>query len=180
MEPKVTRGDRKLHLSYEVPHRIHAAHIYPITAPNGSTVAIYGHESGIRILWRGGRRRQDQDNHRAGQTSNSGSGNQDVIVIDDDEDMQERTSATDASYEDGEEEQDPDCPYPSVLQMVDVDIGTEVLHLTVPVMPSALPSATNKMMRSHGLVVAACADGQQRVLRFSLAPPTDIEKQTTA
>ncbi|RMY75451.1 hypothetical protein D0863_02588 [Hortaea werneckii] len=180
MEPKVTRGDRKLHLSYEVPHRIHDAHIYPITAPNGSTVAIYGHESGIRILWRGGRRRQDRDNHRFGQTSNTRSGNQDVIVIDDDEDMQEPASVADASYEDGEEEQDSDCPYQSILQMVEVDIGTEVLHLTVPVMPSALPSARNKTMRSHGLVVAGCADGQQRVLRFSLAPPTDSEKQTTA
>ncbi len=38
--------------SYQLPHRIHTAKIYPLTAPNGLLVIVYGHENGLRVVWR--------------------------------------------------------------------------------------------------------------------------------
>jgi hypothetical protein len=58
MEPRVTKGERKLHLAYDLPHRVHCARIYPVQCQNGSTLVIYGHGQGVKILYRGGRRPQ--------------------------------------------------------------------------------------------------------------------------
>ena len=38
--------------SYDLPHRIHVAKVYTLTAPDGSTVIVYGHENGIRAVWK--------------------------------------------------------------------------------------------------------------------------------
>ncbi|KAK5126310.1 hypothetical protein LTR85_010546 [Meristemomyces frigidus] len=182
MEPRVTKRDRKLHLSYELPHRIHCSHIYPVTAPNGSTVIVYGHERGLRILWRGGRRRKTSGPQASHPQPNGARRNKDVIVIDDDEedDVQAppKGHSEKGEYEADEDEQDPDCPYPAIIEEVDVDLGTEVLALAIPTLPSSASSRTTNALRSHAVVAASCADGSQKVLHFALAPPALESKHT--
>ena len=64
MEPRVSKRERKLQLAYDLPHRIHCARIYPAQCANGSTLVLYGHEQGIRVLYRGGRRPKHSDSSR--------------------------------------------------------------------------------------------------------------------
>lgn len=92
--------------------------------------------------------------------------------------MQERTNAGNKEYEDLEDEEDPDCPYPSILQHVDVDLGTEALHVAVPRLPNSAYSRSNSTFGTHGVLAVACSDGCQRVLSFPLAPPTDADKES--
>ncbi|KAK3112287.1 hypothetical protein LTR53_011595 [Teratosphaeriaceae sp. CCFEE 6253] len=126
--------------SYDLPHRTHSAHIYPIRAPNGSTLIIYAHDRGITLVWRGGRRRKDVQStpprasgtsHHQGITAAVGSS------------AELAHQALDHQLEDEEDELDPDCPYPKIIHTVDVDLGAEVLRLAVP----SLPSSLGKMSR---------------------------------
>ncbi|KXT03749.1 hypothetical protein AC578_743 [Pseudocercospora eumusae] len=165
VQPRVTKRHEKLHLSYELPHRIHCSLISPLTAPNGSTLIFYGHQNGLRILWRGGRRRRRQN---AAAHSNGTNGM--VELLDDEE------------FEDNEEEQDPDCPHPSIIQHLSVDFGNvtnpvAILHL-------ATTSITNNTAAPHilkdtAIVAAASSDGKLRLLLIPLSPPSDHTKEQT-
>jgi hypothetical protein len=160
--------------SYELNHRIYASHIYPVTAPNGSTAIIYGHDRGLRILWRGGRRPKAQPSPQpATRQWPNGSSKKDVIAIDDsDEEVQpQATESKQEQWEAEEDELDPDCPYPDMLQEVDVDLDAEVLRIAVPQLPTAPSQRSGKMLKAHGVIAVACADGTQRVISFALAPP---------
>ena len=64
MEPRIVKRERKLQLAYDLPHRIHCARIYPAQCANGSTLVLYGHDQGIRVLYRGGRRPKHSDSSR--------------------------------------------------------------------------------------------------------------------
>lgn len=86
----------------------------------------------------------------------------------------------DEDYDDDEDEQDPDCPYPNILQEVDVNLDAEVLRLAIPILPSSNSSRTIHALQSHGVVAVACGDGSQRVLQFPLAPPSDAAKKDFA
>ena len=133
---------------------------------------LYGHERGLRILWRGGRRRkQPSTAHTASQTN--GARDHDPIVIDDDDDeprIEEQTAAED-EYETDEEEQDSDCPYPAIIQDVEVVPGKEVLHMAVPTLPSSTLSHMPSLMRSNLVVALACSDGRVLLVAMPLAPP---------
>lgn len=58
MELRVAKRERKLQLTYDLPHRIRCARIHPTPCSNGSTLVLYGHDQGLRVLYRGGRRPQ--------------------------------------------------------------------------------------------------------------------------
>jgi hypothetical protein len=166
--------------SYLLPHRIHSAHVYPVTAPNGSTLIIYGHERGLRVLWRGGRRRRES---RATRTNGTWSDTIDLTGGGDDEDDNSATAvqqrqAPDDRFEAAEEEQDADCPFAAIIQHLDIDLGTAdkpkgALRVAVPTInPTAVPV---KLLRTTAIVAVACADGKVVVLSIPLLPPADAE-----
>ncbi|KAK5701434.1 hypothetical protein LTR17_022593 [Elasticomyces elasticus] len=167
MEPRVSKRERKLHLSYDLPHRLHSAQLYPIPAPNGSTIVIYAHDRGLRLLWRGGRRRRERSR------TNGSAQDQDIIIIDDDDDEPQLQE----ELEDDEDELDPDCPYPPITSSVDIDFEAEVLHLAIPALPPLLrkTDALNK----YGAVAISLSDGSQRVITFDLLPPTSAKDYAT-
>ena len=161
--------------SYNLPHRIHTAHIYPVTAPNGSTLIIYGHERGLRVLWRGGRRR------KAAQAAYSnGTQPETIDLISDDEETttKEQEKPKDDQFEAAEEEQDEDCPFPGVIQDLDIEFGDKekpkgALRVAVPTInPKAVPV---KLLKTTAIVAVACTNGEVAVLSIPLSPPTDDE-----
>lgn len=165
-----------LRFSYELPHRIHSAQLYPVPAPNGSSVLIYGHGSGLRILWRGGRRRKEIPPVSTSAQPNGTGKRSVVIVIDDDEDeARPEKEGQDELFEEEEEELDTDCPYPSVIQDVDVMMDTQVLHVTVPSFPASALRKSDTLSR-HAAIAVSCSDGTQRVVAFDLLPPTNAER----
>lgn len=188
MEPVVTTHGKLAQLRYELPHRVHDAHVYPVRAPNGSTVVLYAHESGVGILWRGGRplKSAPSPSKQAAKppAKVNGTSNDAVMIIDsDDEDEPPAKTAVPpkAEYEDEEEELDPDQPYPSIIQHLRLSLDTEVLHIAIPHVPaiSALrPASTVPAIFSSKIVfTVACADYSIRIITLPLDPPSDAAKQ---
>jgi hypothetical protein len=138
MEPRVTKRERKLQLAYDLPHRIRCARIYPVQGSNGSTLVLYGHDQGIKLLYRGGHRPQ-------------------------------HTSSNQTNFEDDEDETDPDTPYSNIIQEIDLNLGSTVLHIATPSLPSQA-SQRPAIARDDAIVAVHTADRKISVLRIPLAP----------
>ncbi|KAK6593817.1 hypothetical protein H4I95_11209 [Botrytis cinerea] len=140
--PRVSKNSQNTQLSYELPHRVHTTKVYPLPSPNGSTIILQGNETGVKIIWRGGRpfKLQREINPKTTQTNGANK----VISLDSDEDEPSKPPFEDKpEFEDEEEEIDPRRPYPSILQTLDLQFGTDVLHI------SLLPSSTLKADGTH-------------------------------
>ena len=150
MEPRVIKKERKLQLAYDLPHRIHCARIYPARCTNGSTLVIYGHDQGIRLLYRGGRRPKHADSGRT-------------------------------EFEDEEDETDPDTPYANIIQVMELNLGSTVLHIATPSLPSQA-SQRPAITKDHAIVAVHTADKKVGVLRIPLTPcaPRDVRNVADA
>jgi hypothetical protein len=162
------------------------ATIYPAKAPNGSTILIYGHETGVGIAWRGGRplkKTQAAPAQAAKPAKVNGASNDAIMIIDSDDEepaKPESQPVAEAEFEDDDEELDPDQPYPSFIQHLRLALNTEVLHIAVPRIPtvsSLRPAETIPAIFSNKMVFAVtCADCTVRVITLSLSPPSDAAK----
>jgi hypothetical protein len=173
---------------YELPHRVHASTIYPVKAPNGSTIVLYGHETGVGILWRGGRplkKSASAPKQPAKPAKVNGTSNDTIMIIDSDDDEPVKAAAPqplpEAEFEDEEEELDPDQPYSSLVQQLSLTLHTEVLHIAVPQIPTlstlrpadTVPPVFGKML----FFTVACADSTIRVITLPLSPPPGVAKE---
>lgn len=165
--------------SYELPHRIYAARIYPLPTPNGSALLIYAHDHGLRILWRGGRRRREPSATRSPPRTN-GVDHGEMIVIDDSDNEAEKED--DNAWEAEEEELDSDCPCPQIIEDMDIVVGSDasrpdgcaVLHLEVPTLHQSVSTPT--LLKKVAVVAISCADGTTQLLQIPLAPPSAATK----
>ncbi|KAF2500671.1 hypothetical protein BU16DRAFT_254873 [Lophium mytilinum] len=183
MKPQVSSSGRAAQLSYELPHRIYDAKIYPVKAPNGSTVIIYAHENGVRIIWRGGRPLKHvalpKEQPKPAKVNGTG---KDVIMVIDDSDEDETPAETE--FEEEVEELDPEAPYPTFIQQIDLALNVEVLHIAVPKIPEVTPIRPADSMPpifSDKIVFAvACVDYDIRIITLPLSPPSHANKATPA
>ncbi|KAL2860177.1 hypothetical protein BJX68DRAFT_251926 [Aspergillus pseudodeflectus] len=194
--PLVRARDDGLQLSYQLPHRVYAAQGYPIIAPNGSSIVIYGYDDGLKVIWRGGKPFSDRTPTplKQDKPSKPSRSNDDAIMIldSDDESMadtrrdeEESNVEAESRFEEEDPEVDPAHPYESVLRQLDIPIGSRVIELAVPRVLSEtarspldpFPAILNKSI----VVSAVCADYSTRVVTLPLAPPhptqTDIATQ---
>lgn len=157
---------------------------YPVLAPNGSTIIIYGYDNGIRIVWRGGRPFLHSPVKNESQTEQpvKAQDNDDSVMIidsDDDEPAPASSSAQQGDefgdFEDQETEIDPSHPYEPVIRYVDVHFGSRALDLAVP---SLLPEKDRSLgynvppvLTQSIVVTAVCADSKLRVVTLPLSPP---------
>lgn len=187
MKPIITTAGKSAQLRYDLPHRVQDAHIYPVKAPNGSTIVLYAHGTGVGILWRGGRPLKKtapapKQAPKKPAPKVNGTGHDVVMIIDSDDDDKPAKSAPppQAEFEDDEEELDPDQPYPSIIQHLRLALNAEVLHIAIPSVPtiSALRQAnTVPAIFSKKIVfTVACADLSIRVITLPLSPPSDASK----
>lgn len=161
--------------------------MYPVKAPNGSTVILYGSENGVGILWRGGRPlKQPAPRAKApARSSSKVNGTKEAIVIIDSDDDEPAKAAPvpppQAEFEEEEEELDPSCPYPSIVQQLRLPLNTEVLHIAVPPVPKPselLPGETLPPIFSEKIVFAvACSDFTVRIISLPLSPPPNAVKE---
>ncbi|KAI8939653.1 hypothetical protein NX059_003410 [Plenodomus lindquistii] len=187
MKPIVATKGKTTQLRYELPHRVHASTIYPIKAPNGSTIILYAFDSGVGVLWRGGRplkKAAPAPKQPTKPAKVNGTSNDVIMLIDSDDDEPAKAAAPtlpEAEFDDDDEELDPDQPYPSFVQQVRLALNTEVLHIAVPQIPtvSALrPADTVPSIFNNKMVFAvACADSTTRVITLPLSPPPDVAKE---
>lgn len=172
--------------SYELPHRVHDSTIYPVKAPNGSTIILYGHETGVGIVWRGGRSLKNAPPllKQPAKPAKVNGTNDAIMIIDSDDDEPAKSTAPPpppAEFEEEEEELDPDQPYPSFIQQLRLSLNTQVLHIAVPQIPtvsSLRPADSVPPIFSHKMVFSvACADSTIRVITLPLNPPSNAAKE---
>ncbi|KAI9851966.1 MAG: hypothetical protein M1838_002255 [Thelocarpon superellum] len=178
-QPRLSRSDRLFQLSYELPHRVHVARVYPVRSPNGSAVIVYGHANGLRILWRGGRPFQAPAETASSQPETSNGAGSDVIMIIDSDEDEPGKGASAPPVEEGfeaEELMDPCAPFPPIIQYLDLPLGTEVLQLSFPPVPPEAAHTSHSsvpLMMAHKLfMVAACSDQTVRLISLPLTPPS--------
>ncbi|KAL1984570.1 hypothetical protein VTN96DRAFT_8872 [Rasamsonia emersonii] len=190
--PLVRRRDDGLQLSYQLPHRVYAAKPYPVLAPNGSAIVIYGYENGLRIIWRGGRSflplQKPAVSEKSEERQPNGTHDDAVMIIDsDDEEPAPEPAKVEqpaVQFEDEETEVDASHPYEQILRHIDIPLGMKVLGVAVPsFLPEkarssleAFPPILTKMI----VVSAICADSSTRVVVVPLTPPhpTNTEPST--
>ncbi|KAF2623370.1 hypothetical protein BU25DRAFT_177902 [Macroventuria anomochaeta] len=188
MQPIATTKGKLTQLRYELPQRVHAATIYPVKAPNGSTILLHAHDTGVSVIWRGGRplKKTAPPPKQAPKPQKvNGASDDAVMIIDSDDDEPAKPAPAQsmprAEFEEEEEELDPDQPYPSIVQQVHLSFNTEVLHIAVPQVPtvSALrPAETIPAIFSKKLVfTATCADSTIRVVTLPLSLPPHAARE---
>lgn len=167
---------------YNLSRRIHDVKTYPAQSPQGATILIYGHETGVTIVWRGGRRfKPSQKPAPAKQHQNGGSADAGVMVIDsDDEELAAKTTRA-AAFVDKPEFEAPteEAPHPEIIQTLDLTLGTSVLHVAVlPDSPNtASGAATGAALLGDKLVFAvSCASNDAYVIVLPSTPPSPESK----
>lgn len=154
--------------SYEVPHIIHDCLVYPRSSANGSTVIVYGHETGLRVVWYAGR------NYKAPVPSapkiNGNKTDSTVIDLDDDDDS-ESTPPKHPGFEAEYEEVDPSAPFYQVLRHLDIPLGSAALTIAAPHLPYELPEESPSILEDNIIVAAGCADFVVRTIAIPLQPP---------
>ncbi|KAF9892034.1 hypothetical protein FE257_002440 [Aspergillus nanangensis] len=189
--PLVRPRDGGLQLSYRFPHRVYSAKGYPVLAPNGSSIIVYGYEGGLKVTWRGGRHfaaghpqpPNDTTPHKPKFTNG---GDDAIMIIDSDEEQATEPPKKPEPiyhYEDEEPEVDPTYPYEDVLRQLDIPLGSRVLQLAVPrIAPETarssldpFPPALTEVM----IIAAVCADHSTRIVTLPLAPPHPSQHATS-
>jgi hypothetical protein len=179
--------------SYQLPHRVYAAKAYPVLAPNGSAIVVYGYENGLRIVWRGGRpflpqQKPSVADQKEDKQANGGTNDDAVMIIDSDDEEEPAPAPPKAEptvqFDDEEAEVDPSYPYEHILRHIDIPFGTKVLGVAVPsFLPAkarssleAFPPILTKMI----VVSTICADSSTRVVAVPLTPPhpTNVDPST--
>jgi hypothetical protein len=167
----VTITDAKRDFSYDLPHRAYDAQIYPIIAPNGSTIIIYGHRDGLTVIWRGGR--PFKQSFEPGTSSKSN----EVITIpndDDEDDVADPPQTGLAAFDEEEPEFDPEAPYDEIVHTEEVPFDVEVHRIALPRIPSTGKAHTGysvpPILDQKMVIAAACADGSVRLVTVDLTP----------
>ncbi|CAD6579710.1 MAG: hypothetical protein ASARMPREDX12_009343 [Alectoria sarmentosa] len=180
MKPNIRALDGLLQICYDLPHRVHTSKSYPLPSPNGSTILVYGHEQGLRVVWRGGRPFKHQPAPEEKKPKSNGATEDAIMIVDPDQEAPETSeqppSQDDPSLEEENGDFDGSEPYEPIVQNLDLALGVEALHLAFPHLPvdaqrSGLESLP--ILFSQKLVLAvACSDFSVRVILIPLLPPS--------
>lgn len=169
--------------SYNLNHRIYAIQTYPVLSPQGATILIYGHENGITIVWRGGQRfKPEPEEAERGPTKQNGKPpSESVVVIG--SDGEEAAPAAKKSFigePQFEESVDEDASYPEVVQTLDLEFGTAILHLAaIPLTPCTAEDAAwggTDILRDRMVFAASCATRHVFLITLPLVPPSPLKK----
>ncbi|KAI8964168.1 hypothetical protein F5Y11DRAFT_112147 [Daldinia sp. FL1419] len=184
--PRVRRTAQNTQYTYTLTRRIHAVQTYPVLSPQGATILIYGHESGVTIVWRGGRRFKPEvfkEAERGLTSKQNGNPPADAVMIIDSDDEDTTPAVNGASFVDDpqfEESLDEDAPYPEVVQTLDLEFGTAVFHLAaLPLTPCTAEDAAwggTDILKDRMVFAASCATREVFLITLPLVPPSPLSK----
>ncbi|PSR85678.1 hypothetical protein BD289DRAFT_453182 [Coniella lustricola] len=187
LKPRVRHTAQNTQYTYNVNRRIHDVKTYPILSPQGSSVLLYGHEDGVTVVWRGGRRLKPAkpQAHAAASSKPNGAAEDDAVMIidSDEEDTAAPAATTSAAFVDRPEFENEvvtdTAGYPEIIQTLDLALGTDVFHIAVlPIAPRpAGQTMEDTSILSEMMVFAVtCASGSVFVLTLPLIPPSHDSK----
>ncbi|KAJ5885274.1 hypothetical protein N7495_009784 [Penicillium taxi] len=179
--PLVRTREGCLQLSYRLPHRVNAAKGYPLRAPNGSSIIIYGSDKGLKVVWRGGRQFSELKSPEISRQDKNASdnGGDTVMIIDSDDEAEAEAPPSQElpryEFSSQESEVDPSFPFEPILRQIDIHLGSEILDLAIPrVLSEESRSPLDPfppILKTTIIVAAVCADLSTRILTLPLCPP---------
>ncbi|KAG6036004.1 hypothetical protein E4U19_003940 [Claviceps sp. Clav32 group G5] len=182
--PRIRRVGQTTQFTYNLSRRVNDVQTYPLQSPQGATIFVYGHENGITIVWRGGRRFKTQKRKQNTETKQNGSSEDTVMVIDSDDEQQQPAKAQQAQtfvdvpqFEDELEQ----GPYPDIVQTLDLSLGTAVLHIAVLSVTGTdglddKQSAAGQLLSEKIVLAVSCVTSDVYVITVPLTPPSPESK----
>ncbi|KAK4186934.1 nucleoporin NUP37 [Podospora australis] len=179
--PRTRRTPQNTQHTYSLGRKVHDVKTYPVQSPQGATILIYGHENGITVTWRGGRRLKEPSPTTKNDKQNGSSTSDAVMIIDSDD---EASAATPAAFHDKPQFQeasnaDSTSP-PEIAQTLDLAFGTAVLGVAVLPMPNLAPedAAWNgaTILQEKMVFAVTCASTEVYVVTLPLTPPSHESK----
>ncbi|TDZ36895.1 Nucleoporin NUP37 [Colletotrichum spinosum] len=181
--PRVRRTSQNTQYTYNLSKRIHDVKTYPVQSPQGATILLYGHDNGVTIAWRGGRRFKPVKKQLSPPEKQNGATDDAVMIIDsDDEQPPAKAAKATSSFTDKPEfeEIEEQTPYPEVIQTLDLSLGTAALHLAVlPMTPCPSEDAAwcgAEALKEKIVFTVACATNELYVVTLPLTPPSPESK----
>ncbi|KAJ8129957.1 hypothetical protein O1611_g3672 [Lasiodiplodia mahajangana] len=181
---RVRRTAQNTQYTYNLPRRIHTVHTYPVLSPQGATILLYGHENGVTLVWRGGRRFKSQIREAAENGANgkqNGKPPQDAVMIIDSDD-EEDAAAKDplAGQPQFEEDFDDESTYPEIVQTLDLEFDAAVSHIsTLPLTPCLAEDASwegTEILKEKIIFTISCATREVYLVTLPLVPPSPLSK----
>jgi hypothetical protein len=139
--------------SYELPHRVHLAKVYPFKDPSGLTAVVYGHETGLTVVWKGQEGLHSKEEYVPLKFSGA------------------------SGAEEQDSQQEGLQAHESIVFHLDVHMSTPVLDLCFPPV-SLSEDCTPHILCDYVTVVAACSDMRVRVVRIPLRPERVSQPET--
>ena len=169
--------------SYNLNRRIHDIQTYPYLSPQGATILIYSHDSGITIQWRGGRRLKAQYQSKPAPHSKANGAQEDSVMIIDSDEEEPRAKSSAVKFEDKplfeDEADDDDNGEP--VQTLDLTFGTAVMKVAVMPVPAEVgEDATKKQAPILGdkmVFAVSCITNDVYLVTTPLTPPSNEAKQ---
>ncbi|KAF3763301.1 hypothetical protein M406DRAFT_48515, partial [Cryphonectria parasitica EP155] len=172
---------------YNLNRRIHDIKTYPALSPQGSSIVLYGHENGVTVVWRGGRRlkpakTQPPKTTPGSKPNGSTVGADDAVMIldSDDEEPAPAAPATFVDRPEFEKEAVEDVlGYSEIIQTLDLALGTDVLHIAVLSLtprPGGESSGDTAILSDRMVFAITCAAGPAYVITLPLTPPSHDSK----
>ncbi|KAF6822580.1 hypothetical protein CMUS01_11031 [Colletotrichum musicola] len=181
--PRVRRTSQNTQYTYNLSRRIHDVKTYPVQSPQGATILLYGHDNGVSIVWKGGRRFKPVKKQPSPPEKQNGATDDAVMIIDSDDDAPPaKSSKASAPFTDKPEFEDAqeDGPYPEIIQTLDLSLGTAALHLAVlPITPCPAEDAAwggADVLKEKMVFTVACATNEVYVVALPLTPPSPESK----
>ncbi|CAK7246386.1 MAG: hypothetical protein STHCBS139747_008016 [Sporothrix thermara] len=181
---RVRQTPHNVQCLYDLNRRVYCVKTYPVLSPQGANIIIYGHENGVSVVWRGGRRLKDvrkPDPKPAAASTNADS----VMILDsDEEDAAPASSATaGASFVDTPVFENAPADtnaggFAEVVQTLDLALGQAVLSVAVlPIAPCAAKDAEPSFLQEQMVFAITCrATSDIYVVTLPLTPPSNESK----
>ncbi|KAK7210328.1 hypothetical protein V2G26_017506 [Clonostachys chloroleuca] len=179
--PRLRRTGQNTQITYDLSRRLNDVQPYPIQSPQGANIFIYAHDSGVTLVWRGGKRFKATQPAPLNEKPN-GSSEDAVMVIDSDDDQPATKAEAKIKFEDKPEFEDQveETPYPEVVQTLDLVLGAAVLDVAVmPLSPKSAQDTANgrAAILGHKIVFAvSCVTNDIYLITLPLTPPSPAAK----
>ncbi|KAG6039433.1 hypothetical protein E4U41_002640 [Claviceps citrina] len=180
--PRIRRTGENTQFTYNISRRVNDVQTYPILSPQGATIVVYGHENGVTIVWRGGRRFKTQKSKAEVEKKQTGSSDDAVMLIDSDDEQPPAKAHSAQKYVDAPQfdEETEQGDYPEIVQTLDLTLGTAVLHVAVmPVTDEIVrdsQSAAGSLLSQRIVLAASCVTNDVFVITVPLTPPSPESK----
>ncbi|KAH6896841.1 hypothetical protein B0T10DRAFT_165832 [Thelonectria olida] len=179
--PRIRRTAQNTQFTYNLSRRVNDVQTYPVQSPQGATILIYGHENGVTLVWRGGRRFKSVKKTSLKEKQNGTT--EDAVMIIDSDDEEPATKSKGASkFEDNPQFEDEieEGPYPEIVQTLDLALGTAVLNVALmPMTPTAVEDAAwggAQILTEKMVFAVSCVTNDVYVITLPLTPPSPESK----